>query len=165
MFSFALSSWEIAIIIIYSHQHTIEGKTFHSSKMIGHERAQVIALRQIYFGNRSGNLTHIFGMGVCCPGEALGPNIYGCVPLRCCDLYLVWEHFSQFKYPVWEQRFGNFIPFWEHFCRKILGLGARMVKMIPCPAAHTRYRQYWSAPPGGCSHAQRAHFPHWHFQS
>ena len=26
-------------------------------------------------------------------GGALGPNMYGCVPLRCCDLYPVWEHF------------------------------------------------------------------------
>ena len=30
---------------------------------------------------------------------ALGPNMYGCVPLRCCDFYPVWEHFPQFKYP------------------------------------------------------------------
>ena len=32
-------------------------------------------------------------------GGALGPNMYGCVPLRCCDFYPVWEHFPQFKYP------------------------------------------------------------------
>ena len=25
--------------------------------------------------------------------------MYGCVPLRCCDFYPVWEHFPQFKYP------------------------------------------------------------------
>ena len=33
------------------------------------------------------------------PGGALGPNMYGRVPLRCCDFYPVREHFPQFKYP------------------------------------------------------------------
>ena len=32
-------------------------------------------------------------------GGALGPNMYGCVSLRCCDFYPVWEHTPQFKYP------------------------------------------------------------------
>ena len=32
-------------------------------------------------------------------GGALGPNMYGCVPLRCCDFHPIWEHFPQFKYP------------------------------------------------------------------
>ena len=31
--------------------------------------------------------------------------------------------------------------------KKIPGLGARMVKIILWPAAHTWYRKYWSAPP------------------
>ena len=25
--------------------------------------------------------------------------MYGCMALRCCDFYPVWEHFPQFKYP------------------------------------------------------------------
>ena len=33
------------------------------------------------------------------PRGALGPNMCGCVPLRCCDFYPVWEHFPQFRYP------------------------------------------------------------------
>ena len=77
-------------------------------------------------------------------GGALGPNMYGCVPLRCCDSYPVWEHFPQFRYPRLgaklqkatlclgakdqentlksclggEQKFEKSIPFWEHFCRR-----------------------------------------------
>ena len=78
--------------------------------------------------DRTALQTGVVKIRVAIPGDALGPNMYGCVPLRCCDFYPVWEHFSQFKYPVWEQnyhcspvwgqRFGNCIPFWEHFCRK-----------------------------------------------
>ena len=57
-------------------------------------------------GNTSEKYTHIsikFPKGIPIkPGKArgaLGPNMYGCVPLRCCDFYPVWEHFPQFKYP------------------------------------------------------------------
>ena len=41
--------------------------------------------------------------GATARGGALGPIMYGCVHLRCCDFYPVWQHFSQFKYSVWEQ--------------------------------------------------------------
>ena len=48
------------------------------------------------------------------PGGALGPNMHGCVPLRCCDFHPVWEHFPQFKYPR---------------------LGAKLQKTTPCLGA------------------------------
>ena len=47
-------------------------------------------------------------------GGALGPNMYGCVPLMCCDFHPVWEHFPQFKYPR---------------------LGAKWQKTTPCVGA------------------------------
>ena len=44
---------------------------------------------------------------------ALGPDMYGCVPLRFCDSYPVWEQFSHLSTPVWEQNGKKPHPVWE----------------------------------------------------
>ena len=74
------------------------------------------------------------------------------------DFYPVWEHFfnlntlsgSKITIVVLSESKDLEIvyPFGSIFAEKVPGLGARMVKMIPCPAAHTRYRKYRSASPG-----------------
>ena len=64
--------------------------------------------------NRDLLFQKIYERGIQGPGGALGPNMYGCVPLRCCDFHPVWEHFPQFKYPR---------------------LGAKWQKTTPCVGA------------------------------